>query len=505
MRRQPSEEQYDDISAQLNDDDTPDNSTISPTSMIGDHDLEPRSLKRKRDLGYQDYSNALLDYFMLSSSEDAHMPRLNPPAVPDDMYIDRPIDDQGHTSLHWACSMGDLPLIKEFLTRGANLEARNYRGETPLIRAILFTNNFSNGTMPRLLQLLGDTFRLKDNCGSTAFHHAAMMVSSHNKKKCAREYIEVLLHRVRDRTTPHEFDNLLNQQDHNGDTALHIAARLGAKKCVRAFIGYNVRGDIPNYQGETAEMLMQQTGSLRRDRHRLLSSSPLHSDPVNGAITKSSLTTSHYETQAARSFSETFAPIFVEKSSQMAQAIEDDLREKEASLADGNHLLQEIANKRSKIKQTTLHLMAENDIANDEGSLLEECTKRKQENESVFEQRQHRNIHTLVRGEEAKTSSVHQTNGISSSDDLLTRKYQAALLLASAQQERKLLATQMIEAQALAGMSEKGEIYKTLVARAVEVPREKVPQMLPEVLEELEMNKMEGEAEAARVVGGVGA
>ena len=498
MRRQPSEEQYDDISAQLNDDDTPDNSTISPTSVIGDHDLEPRSLKRKRDLGYQDYSNALLDYFMLSSSEDAHMPRLNPPAVPDDMYIDRPIDDQGHTSLHWACSMGDIPLIKEFLTRGASLEARNYRGETPLIRAILFTNNFSNGTMPRLLQLLGDTFHLKDNCASSGFHHAAMMVSSHNKKKCAQHYIEVLLHRVKDRTTPQEFENLLNQQDNNGDTALHIVARLGAKKCVRAFLGYSVRGDISNFQGETADMLIQRMGSLRRDRHRLLSSSPLHSDPVNGAITKSSLTASQYETQAARSFSETFAPIFVEKSSQMAQAIEDDLREKEAGLADGNHLLQEIANKRSKIKQTTLHLMADNDIASDEGSLLEEYTKRKKENESVFEQRQHRNIHALVRAEEAKTSSVHQTNGVTPSDDLLARKHQAALLLVEAQQERKSLATQMIDAQALAGMSDKGEMYKTLVARAVDVPREKVPEMVPEVLEELEMNKME---EQGRVVG----
>ena len=78
--------------------------------MDGDdgYGYTPGSRKRKRQ-GHQDvldqqhtmYADALLDYFILSSSEQPSLQVNQAPFPPSGFEVDRPIDDQGHTALHW--------------------------------------------------------------------------------------------------------------------------------------------------------------------------------------------------------------------------------------------------------------------------------------------------------------------------------------------------------------------------------------------------------------------
>ncbi|KAI4207261.1 MAG: hypothetical protein LQ349_009866, partial [Xanthoria aureola] len=51
------------------------------------------------------------------------------------------------------------------------------------------------------------------------------------------------------------------------------------------------------------------------------------------------------------------------------------------------------------------------------------------------------------------------------------------------------LSRQLVQAQALAGMSEKGEIYKRLIAASVGVSVQEVAELVPDVLRELEVEK----------------
>ena len=79
------EESYDNISSQLNDDETPDDMTVASASYMGEDDGYPMSQqstghrKRKADhistpnlieQTHMIYSDELLDYFMLSQADE---------------------------------------------------------------------------------------------------------------------------------------------------------------------------------------------------------------------------------------------------------------------------------------------------------------------------------------------------------------------------------------------------------------------------------------------------
>jgi len=83
------------------------------------------------------YAQKLLQYFI---SDDNGIPAilLRPPA---DLDVNVIIDDEGHTSLHWAAAMGRLKLVSILIDLGADIYRVNYKGQTALMRSVLFTNN----------------------------------------------------------------------------------------------------------------------------------------------------------------------------------------------------------------------------------------------------------------------------------------------------------------------------------------------------------------------------
>jgi len=48
-------------------------------------------------------------------------------------------DSYGRTALHYACSCGNIDIAGELLAAGAQVNARNHAGETPLLKACGFT------------------------------------------------------------------------------------------------------------------------------------------------------------------------------------------------------------------------------------------------------------------------------------------------------------------------------------------------------------------------------
>ena len=485
--------------SRLQEEDSQDNMTIDTASFIdGDDGYGPGSRKRKRpspqdlvDQQHTMYADALLDYFILSSSEGANIQGNRAPYPPDSFQVDRPIDDQGHTALHWASAMGDMEVVRHFLNRRASMAVRNSRGETPLIRAVLFTNNFEKESMLRLLNLFINTVRDQDDYGANVLHHAVMTTNSAAKRKCARYYLEVILNKLGEVCSPNEFARISNAQDGQGDTPLHIAARHGARKCVRALQGRGVRGDIVNNRGETANQILQNLRTVSQD---FLSSSPVlaPADWNGKEVIKpaKAASTTHYHTESARSFSQSFETIAQQKSLQISLALDRELRDKADDLAESQKLLEKLEAERGSVRQATFqHMTQVNDQNDEEIKALEFKEARlKAEALGLSEQLQQRELHALVRSEEEPIRASEKSG---SSDDL-GQRLQAGLELAAEQRKRRKLTNGLVEAQASAGMSETGETLKKLVSSLTGIEPEQVDDLMPELMDELVQTKVDG-------------
>ncbi|KAL9099236.1 MAG: hypothetical protein Q9163_005240 [Psora crenata] len=509
---------YDNISAQLHDDGSQDADTVDSASYIdadeGYGNLYTMGSSRKRKRGQHDvedqqhmvFADALLDYFILSSSEGPSVHSALPPQIPPNFEVNRPIDDHWHTALHWAAAMGDLNIIRLLIQRNADLAARNKRGETPLIRAVLFTNNFEKQSMDDMMPLLRDTVTDLDHHGASVLHHIVMTTNSRMRRKCALYYLDVVLNTICRICPPQEFTRIINLQDKSGDTALHIAVRYGAKRSVRVLQERGAQGDIHNRRGETADQILASMDAVRQD---LISSSP---PAPNICLTNGldigqgagSCTATHYRTEPARSFSQSFDMLSQEKGLQVALSLDAEAKEKDDILEEARQALDKAEEERHRVRQATSRLITEEVVDDDEEELRglqKEYEAQAAEAMSYSEHLQHRELHRTVRDEELalpKEAHFIKSNGSKADEQVIEERTRAAVDLALEQNKRKQLTATVVEARASAGMGPHGEAMKQLVSLTMGVAKEEVTMSLVDDLwEELDGSKMDVRANVA--------
>ncbi|ORY38851.1 hypothetical protein BCR33DRAFT_422212 [Rhizoclosmatium globosum] len=216
------------------------------------HKLSParQSIERQRQI--------LLSIFTgpaLSSLPD-FLTTANPGDAPLD--TDLVIDDAGHTALHWAATLARTNIVESLLTsKLCTPSCTNSNGETPLMRAVLSTNNLEFNAFTGLLALLGrETLTVKDAKGRTVLHHACLGFGVRGHSAAAKYYIENVCRAARATTNENETEEerirregFLNVQDVNGDTAMNIAARLGGRAGVDVLLEAGADHRIPNHAG----------------------------------------------------------------------------------------------------------------------------------------------------------------------------------------------------------------------------------------------------------------
>ena len=499
---------------------TPDNMTIASESFIDDYaDAShfTNSRKRKRidhvlslhDQQHQLWADELLDYFMLQ--EPPLDPFHNPPNPPEHVDLDRPIDDKGHTALHWAAAMGDLDVVKDLIGRGARIDTPAHNGETPLMRAVIFTNNYDKKTMDKLAGWLAETVPNTEWFGSTVFHHIAATTGSKSKYACARYYLDCILNKMAERYDPHFITECLNKRDRNGDTAITIAARNGARKCVRSLIGRNAAVDISNDLGETADELIVQLNHRRRERgNRAMSSSPFQMDPsLSGSISHGMLLDSNHsnplassmmstatiipqqiiphKSEAATALTQQIFPLLLSKSETLAKAFDTEMGEREIEIAEAERVIALRKEEIEATKKARMELAVRDAQQGEEGEydlrLEGELAALREECEGWIEEEQVRELDNIFQQEIARAADgTMDMDG----DDQVKEKIAVARRLVQMQQERVRLVKEVVDHQSAAGLGERQADYRRLITGALGVREEDVEAMLPDIVAELE-------------------
>ena len=191
--------------------------------------------------------------------------------------IDYPMDKRANAALSWAATMGNIPLTKALIKRGASIFRVNDAGETALMRACSSVNNYDRQTFLQLLEVLSPTIEMRDTEQRSILHHITLTSAIQARSSASRYYLETLLEFVvRQGSPPNSFDSqqtiksdttatldaepstskvislarlqseLLDAKDSKGDTALNMAARTGNKVIIEQLLEIGANSRIPN-------------------------------------------------------------------------------------------------------------------------------------------------------------------------------------------------------------------------------------------------------------------
>ncbi|KAL2173649.1 uncharacterized protein P884DRAFT_251375 [Thermothelomyces heterothallicus CBS 202.75] len=530
------QEDYDNAS-QLNEDDTPDNLTVASASYMAEDDRYDMSQystghrKRKREEMLQDmteqqhamYGDELLDYFLLSRNEQ---PAIRPDP-PTNFQPDWPIDTEQHTALHWASAMGDVEVIKQLKRFSANLASRNIRGETPFMRSVNFTNCYEKQTFPMVMKELFSTVDARDASGCTVIHHAAVMksgrVTSHS---CSRYYLENILNKLQETRSADELQRLLDAQDNDGNTALHLAAMRDARKCIRALLGRGASTDIPNNQGVRAEDLIRELNASKSKAARgapQRSSSPFAPDSQRHNAFRDAVADSgskrqaSFRSEAANTVQSRITPLVLQKFQDLAQSYENEIDEKEEAEKEARRILintqAELTNLRASVADLESRLEADEAAAKTEAEAAEAAKQvlayLTHQNRLALQEAVNKELATvngdsskpadLPNGQPADTSGGAQPDGATAdnstkkdpADDDPQERLRLATELRALLQEQRRAEAEYVEARGLTGTGEKIDKYLHLLKSCL--PPED-HEMLDENLEDM-IKLMEDEAD----------
>jgi len=145
----------------------------------------------------------------------------------------------GETLLHIAANQGDVPMVALLIRRGAEIDARDRYGRTPLFSAVGGTF----GPHPEVAKMLvdhGADVNARKNSGETVLCYALEMGRARGPKNI--EAIEVLLKAGADVNAP---------ENSMGWTPLHIAAANGYGEAAKLLIKYGADCEKKNASGQT--------------------------------------------------------------------------------------------------------------------------------------------------------------------------------------------------------------------------------------------------------------
>jgi len=238
---------------------------ISPIESTGGSTLNDEDSQQEEEAPGEHHRPLLMSLFL--SDDPDHVPDLfKEKNLPSDLNFELVIDDQGHTALHWAAALARIKTLRELIKHGADIKRGNFNGETPLMRAVLVTNNYGQQSFPELLNRLSDSIDCVDIQRRSVLHHIAITAGIARRNSACTYYMNVVIQHIQENMSTEEKINFLDLKDNNGDTALDISARLGTRKMGVVLIQAGATRDYtPNGRAKPSDLKRQQIGESDRD------------------------------------------------------------------------------------------------------------------------------------------------------------------------------------------------------------------------------------------------
>ena len=462
------------------DDDTPDNLTVASASYMADDDhfdmshMSTGHRKRKREEHMQDlteqqhavYGDELLDYFLLSRNEQPAVKPDPPPNFQPDWLIDA----ENHTALHWASAMGDVDVIRQLKKFSSNVTVKNIRGETPFMRSVNFTNCYEKQTFPAVMKELFETVDARDHSGCTVIHHAAVMKNGRVfSPSCSRYYLDIILNRLQETVDPSTFQQMLDLQDNDGNTALHLAAQRNARKCIRALLGRNASTDIANHEGVRAEDLIMELNASKKERGPQRSSSPFAPDSQRHASFRDAFSdrkkpAASFHSSAATTVQSRISPLIAEKFQDLAKSYDDEWHEKDAAETQARRILNNTQSELNTARQQIAELEAQmepDDMAN---KIMSEANLAKHQVLSLITHQNRLHIHQAVDNELTRANGDASGSQEGSYEERLALARQLSQMLTEQRQSE----AEYVDALSMVGVGDKIEKYRKLLKRCLD-------------------------------------
>lgn len=231
-----------------------DTSVSSGDGKAGKLALEGDNSHTAQLLRFFSEDNATIPYFLY-----------NPPPEFD---INEAIDDEGHTTLHWAASIGNFNLVQLVLSKNANaLSVSNY-GLNPLSKCVSFNNCYDLKNFPLILDALETCLINTDINGRTPLHYLCQFSKVKSKLPALSYYLQILFAKLTSMSQNSKSNGsnlvkiVIDHQDVSGDTCLHLAARAGNTHFVKFLLGNGARDDLLNVNNETAKAIIMHNDLL---------------------------------------------------------------------------------------------------------------------------------------------------------------------------------------------------------------------------------------------------
>lgn len=412
------------------------------------------------------YSDQILEYFISDASQ---IPKflLSPPS---DFDPNATIDDDGHTALHWASAMGRLKIVKLLISAGADPFRTNKSGQTPLMRSVMFANNYDVRKFPELYETLHRSTLNIDNLNRTVFHHIIDVAMAKGKMHAARYYMETILNRLAE--YPTELADIINFQDEEGETALTLAARCRSKRLVKLLIDHGANPKVINRDGKSAEDYI-----LEDERFRFSPTLPnrtLTAQQKNGFSGLSAMSsmawnmmerpTLHHSIIAQRTSTKVVNEV-AKMLDNLATSFDRELLEKERDLNQAHALLNNIDSELAESQRNVLNLKTQSASATD----AEEQLRQLQESLIAKLAKRHRlGWEKWVKDEETRDRELFDEQGKMTVDP--TEQIQDIVELHAQIPEGPLVrdACELVRAEITHLCEERMELFKSFVSRQAE-------------------------------------
>ncbi|KPM42755.1 hypothetical protein AK830_g3834 [Neonectria ditissima] len=476
----PVQEDFEKADALMADDDTPDNLTVASASYMAEDDRFDMShtstaqRKRKREEIMQDlteqqhalYGDELLDYFLLSKTEQ---PAVKPDPPPN-FQPNWPIDAEDHTALHWASAMGDVDVVKQLKRFNSASGVKNIRGETPFMHSVNFTNCYEKQTFPVVMKEMFETFDARDNMGCTVIHHAAVMKNGRVfNSSCSRYYLDNILNKLQETLDPSAFQQLLDVQDNEGNTALHLAAQRNARKCIRALLGRNASSDIANHEGVRAEDMIMDLNASKKDRGPQRSSSPFAPESQRRASFRDALSEktnrklpTAFQSAAANTVQSRISPLIMEKFQDLAKSYEEEWHEKDVAETEARRILSNTQTDLHSIRQQIAEVEAQMEPDDTAGKIMNEANLAKHQVLSLITHQNRLHVQQAVDNE------LSRINGDGMQAEPYEERLSLARQLSQMLTEQRQAETEYVDALSMVGTGDKIEKYRRLLKQCLD-------------------------------------